>query len=273
MAQATVITLGGALATPTGIKVKTDVLDIPQTLLIHDFSKTTTWPSQASTIPSGTRLVNLATQSPIVAKGFKASPQGMPFSAANKAITFTNASGVSNGLYFETTSAPFDHLPVEGLTTDILIIIWLKLTAVASANVFEQKNGGTALSNVQFSLPTSSGTFAPYAIGTSVTYTGGALTTGVWMQVGMYVRCQGYNGKSGIHQQFLNNVAAGSAAISATTFKAEDTTRELLFGGNTYGGFAGQIGRIAIVKGLDAAGLTPEALVAADWAANRSKWG
>jgi hypothetical protein len=268
---ATIITLDAALTTPNGIKVKYDVLDLPQTLLIHDFSKVSTWPSQAATIPSGTRLVNLATQSPIVAKGFKASPQGMPFSAANKAITFTNSSGVSNGLYFETTSSPFDHLPVEGLTTDILIILWLKMSAI-SGQVFEQKNGGSALTNVQFSLPTASGSFSPYAIGTGMTYTGGALPTNSWMQVGMYIRCQGYNGKSGIHKQFLNNVSAGSATISATTFKAEDTTREFIIGGNAYGGFAGQIGRIAIVKGLDAAGLTPEALIAADWDANRSKW-
>lgn len=269
--SATIITLNGSLATPTGIKVKTDVLDLPQTLLIHDFSKPATFPSQAATIPSGTRLVNLATQSPIVAKGFKASPQGMPFSASNKAITFTNSSGVSNGLYFETTSAPFDHLPIENLTTDVLIILWLKMSAIIG-QIFEQKNGGTSLTNVQFSLPTSSGTFSPYAIGTGMTYTGGALPTNSWMQVAMYIRCQGYNGKSGIHQQFLNKVAAGSAAISATSFKAEDTTREFIIGGNAYGGFAGQIGRIAIVKGLDAANLTPEALIAADWDANRSKW-
>lgn len=269
--SATIITLDGVLKTATGIKVKTDILDLPQTLLIHDFSKVATWPSQGTTIAGGTKLVNLATQSPIAAKGFKVTPQGFAYSAENKAITFVNTGGSANGLVFESTAAPFDHLPIEGLTTDLLIILWVKLTAT-TGTVLSQYNGGSSLTNVQFTLPLASNSFSPYAIGTGMTYTGGTASTGVWMQIGMYIRCQGYNGKSGIHQQFLNKVAAGSASISATTFKAEDTTRELIFGGNAYGGFAGQIGRMVFIKGLDAAGYTPEQLINADWDANRSKW-
>lgn len=269
--SATIITLDGALATPTGIKVKTDLLDLPQTLLIHDFSKPATWPSQASTVPSNTKFANLATQSAIAAKGFVASANGFAYSSANKSIAFNgSAGGASNWLSFQGFTAPYEHLPVDGLQTDVLIILWIKMTSVAGL-VFNQYNNGTSLTNVQFSLPVSSSTFLPYALGGSAGSYSPAPTAGNWMQVGFYVRANNYNGKAGLQKHFLNNVVAANAAISATSFFAEDTTKPLQIG-TQFGGWFGELGRIAVVKGLDAAGLTPEELVAADWAANRSKW-
>lgn len=276
--SATIIKLGAALSTPNGIKVRTDILEYPQTLLLHDFSKSKTYPAQVSPVTDGTEFVNLSKSGAFPSEGFVAVKSAIPYSAEGKCLTMTKlvgGSALEDKLLFGTAAAPFPQLVATDEKSDILVIVWVKIShAQATTGTVIQlaSTSGTANANMQFKMQyggTGAGIMTLVFNGSSIANVN--FTPDVWTQLALYGRHTGYNGKTKVARTYKNGVIGNTVTTDSgtfATFLATDTNTPLEIGD----AFSGSIGRVAIMKGLDAAGLDPTTLVAQDYTYGSKVW-
>ncbi|MGX5854502.1 hypothetical protein ACWKW6_12700 [Dyadobacter jiangsuensis] len=280
---ATIITLGGSLATPNNVKVRTHMLDYPQTLLLHDFSRVKTYPAQANPVPNNTKFGNLAKAGPFPNEGFIAEKSLIPFSVSNKSLTFqsaTTATAQGNAanadrMRYGAIAAPYPTIGIEGQTTDVLVVIWAKISSVRQNGILFTLGStdaatGNASKNLHFQYGFVAGVMNVFFAGVEIT-SGPQLAFEYdkWTQFALYGRNEGYNGKTRLGKIYKNGVAVQTKATGfPAAMLASNNTVPVEIGHD----LDGDIGQVAIMKGLDVAGLNPDTLIAQDYAEKSLVW-
>ncbi|WP_031527010.1 LamG-like jellyroll fold domain-containing protein [Dyadobacter crusticola] len=274
--SATIITSPGTLAVPNGVKVKTDVLDYPQTVLLVDFRKSKTYPPQTNPVPNGYEFVNLAKSGPAPNECLVAERSAIPFSAANKSLSFQSivnagSSAPADRLIYGSATAPYPTIGIEGQTTDVLVTMWVKISSVRQSGTVLTLSStdpatGNAKNNLNFQYGFVAGEMNIFFAGVDVTQAGAlSFEYNKWVHIAMYGRNEGYNGKTRLAKVYRNGVPVVTRTTNfPASMLASNNTVPLTIGD----GWDGELGRLAIMKGLDVAGLNPDTIVAQEYAAN-----
>lgn len=277
--MATIFRSSSIISNPNGLKLKTDPSDYDQTLLIHDFSNPKTYPSQVNPVPNGTQFVNLSTTNAFKNQGFRVVMSNPVFDKDSKSIQMSGSPyGVEGDLLrIGATAAPYPLLGLGGQKTDFLVTMWLKIVHTdgdtAGLILNHLSTAGTSATNAlfRFQYGVTLNTITAWGIGRQVS-TNIPYTAGEWMQIALYIRASGYNGKTGLIRIYKNGTPLADFTTSIPTeFFTTDNTKDVVIG-DQYGGMWGNIGRITMGMGLDAAGLNPNSMVLSDYTKGSSVW-
>lgn len=281
--SSTVVKFTNALTTPTNKRIVTDVMYLPQTLMIHDMGNTATYPSQVSPIATNTSLVNLTPTNALKTLGMKAQ-NNITYNSSSKSITFTKSAGAGKTMYFGANAAPFPDLGFSSAVTDLLFFVWVKIShpgGVTSGNIVRAEATGTNNSSSIFNL--EYGSNAANKLGF---YGGGFLaqntsadlvsyTADTWLLFAGYHRCQNvvaYPNNSGLIKTYKNGSQVFQKIVATANYGVINNTRKFEIG-DLFGGGNFEIGRIGLVKDLIANGINPDDLVASEWNQFRSNYG
>lgn len=265
--SATILRLPFTVDNPSGLVLSTDPINTSRTLLIHDFSVAATY-SGASPVADGTEFANLAVGGNGIA-GF-VSVQSSVIKTGNYLDMSGNPAGVtSDYCFWGATSAPFPIWSFAGQQSDLLVVVWVRITDLDDSGIIMRIEGDTgANSNLRSltNLQISGGGVIGFGAGRQ--HNGGAVQEATWCQLAIYTRCEGYASQTGLVRMYLDGETLGTDVTSSvpSAFQAQSNDKDTRIN-DQYGGVGMRFGRIAILSGLAGNGFDPDAIVAADYAA------